>query len=281
MGFMTRMSNGWKLGKLSLKVIWVDKTLAVFPALSAVGIILVLAGIALGIGPEELQRIAQSSEGEAVEVQPTTVILAFVGYFVCSFVTIFFNVALVGCAHISTTERDSKLMDGFRVAMVHLPSIVGWSLVSATVGLLLSAIENDKRGGAIIRSLLGTAWAVITYFVIPVMVLERVNVFSAIGRSTKIMGKTWGEAMGARFGLGWLLFLLNIPTAICLFLAFALGPVGMAVLLPIAILYGALTAVFGQAAKSVLTVVLYKYATTGQAVAGFEPDVLRGAFGTR
>lgn len=283
MGFFDRMSTGWGLGKQSLKVVWNDKTLAVFPLLSGIATLVALAGIYFGIGPEEFAKLMESSEGggAAEDVNPIAMAMALGGYFVCAFITVFFNVALVGCAQISMEERDSKFMDGIRIAMAHLPSIVLWSIVTASVGLLISAIEREGRAGRVIRSILGAAWAIITYFVIPVMVFEKTNAFSAIGRSTKVMSQTWGENLGARFGLGWLLFLINIPTILLVFGGFVGGPALAAILIPIAVVYGVLTAILGQAAKSVLTVVLYKYATTGKAPGDFDEGVLTQVFQSR
>jgi hypothetical protein len=34
MGFFDRLSTGWELGKESLRVVWKDKTLLVFPVMS-------------------------------------------------------------------------------------------------------------------------------------------------------------------------------------------------------------------------------------------------------
>ena len=95
------------------------------------------------------------------------------------------------------------------------------------------------------------------------------------------MAKTWGENLGARFGLGFMLFLLNLPTIALVFLAVLGGPTLMAILLPIAVIYGVFTALLAQTAKSVLTVVLYHYASTGEGGGGFERSSLSDAFGSR
>lgn len=283
MGFFDRISAGWHLGKQSLAIVWKDKTLAVFPVISAIATGLAMVGFFFGIGPEEFQLIMEASENsEALEeVSPLSYALALAAYFTAAFITIFFNVALVGCAHISIEHRDSKLMDGIRVAMAHLPSILIWSLVTGSVGLLISMIEREGRIGHIVRSILGAAWAVLTYFVVPVMVLEKSSVITAIGRSTKIMASTWGEGIGARFGLGWIFFLLALPSILIVGLGFLAGPAVLAVCVVVAIVYSICIAVLSQAAKSVLTVVLYKYATGGKVADGFDSQEIQNAFGTR
>jgi len=280
MGFFDRLGTGWRLGKQSLRVVWNDKTLLLFPILSGITALVAFAGICMGIGPEQLALLAEVSENPEIanEISPVAYAIAILGYFVLAFITVFFNVALVGCVHISMEDRDSKLVDGLRVAFAHFGSILAWALVSGTVGLLLSGLDKDKRSGSIVRSVLGAAWTVITYFVIPVMVFERTNVFSAIGRSTKIMAKTWGENIGAQFGLGWIFFLLTLPVFGLVVLAFLGGGALLVPIVAIGVVYVAFTAILCQTAKSVLTVVLYKYATSGQTPAGFEGEMLQHVF---
>ena len=48
--------------------------------------------------------------------------------------------------------------------MKRLPQIVGWSLVSAVVGVILKAIENsNKKAGRLVSALFGAAWTAVTY----------------------------------------------------------------------------------------------------------------------
>src|SRR5581483_11173043 len=101
---------------------------------------------------------------------------------------------------------------GFRAAMARLPQIFAWALVSATVGVLLKVIENaHERVGAIIADLLGLAWSIMTFFVVPVLVVERVGPVDAVKRSISLLRETWGEALVGRAGLGFILFLLALP----------------------------------------------------------------------
>ena len=96
-----------------------------------------------------------------------------------------------------------RLADGLGAANSRLPQIFAWSLVSATVGVLLKLLENvHEKLGEIISMVLGTAWTIMTFFVVPVLVVEKVGPFEAISRSTAILRKAWGEALVSHWGIG-------------------------------------------------------------------------------
>src|SRR5207237_10704447 len=84
-----------------------------------------------------------------------------------------------------------------RAAARRLPELLAWSLVSASVGLALRLIENaNEKVVAFVSAILGWAWSVTTYFVVPVLVVEGVGPLTAIQRSTKVLYRTWGESIG-------------------------------------------------------------------------------------
>ena len=69
---------------------------------------------------------------------PIVYAVAFVFYFVCSFIVIFFNAALVFCAMQAFAGRPPSLRAGLATAAGRLPQILGWTVVAATVGVLLN-----------------------------------------------------------------------------------------------------------------------------------------------
>jgi len=277
MGFFDRLSNGWQLGKQSLAVVWKDKSLALFPLISGIASVGMVAAFYFGIGPEKIQGWIEV-QNETGEFPRVGIALAFTLYFVLSFVTVYFNVALVGATALSLDGKDTTLGDGIKAANAHLGSILVWSVISGTVGLLLSAIENNEKGGRIVRSIIGAVWSVITYFVVPVMIFERKNVFSSIGSSIKLMKQSWGENVGAQFSIGLYIMLFSLPVILLFFL---LGGMIGIMAIPLLILGGAYilgVILLSQAAKSVLTVVLYRFAVDKQPAPGFDPQSLDNAF---
>jgi len=94
-----------------------------------------------------------------------------------------------------------------------------WAVISATVGLILSAIRN--RGGAVgslAAGIAGTAWSLVTFFVIPVMIFEEKGVLTAIKNSVSLFKKTWGENIIGSIGIG-LVMLPVILVFVAVFIA--------------------------------------------------------------
>ncbi|EUA89587.1 putative membrane protein [Mycobacterium ulcerans str. Harvey] len=107
------------------------------------------------------------------EHDPVFYIAGLATAYVSTFIAIFFNVALAACAARSMRGEDTKVSDGVRAAMHRIGPILGWTLVATTVGLILRALEERMPLlGKIAVWLTGAAWAIATFFVIPVVALE-------------------------------------------------------------------------------------------------------------
>ena len=92
-----KISNSWELVKASAGVLRADKELLVFPAISSIALILVLATF---VAPLALFNpgLLSSLDGEGLDA--AGVLVAFAFYFVQYTVIVFFNTALVGAAMI-------------------------------------------------------------------------------------------------------------------------------------------------------------------------------------
>lgn len=280
MGFVERIENGWNLGRQSLSLIWNDKTLMLFPLFSGICSVGTVTALYLGIGPDRLQVLFEALEQETFPEHFPVIgcIAAFALYFVLYFITVFFNVALIGCTRLSMAGRDTTVLDGLAIAGRHLPAILAWAFVSGSVGVLLGAIESEKRVGRFIRSILGTACSVLTFFVVPVMIFEECGVFGSIRRSAKIMARTWGENLVAQFSLELIFFVLSLPFVVLIIFAVLYGSHFLGLLLCLAVLYILCVATLSATAKSVLVVALYEYATAGRAPSGFLAQDLKRSF---
>jgi hypothetical protein len=132
--------------------------------------------------------------------------------------------------------------------------------------------------GNIIVSLLGVAWSLLTFFVVPVLLYEPLGVGASIKRSASIFKQKWGEQVVGNATIGLAMFLVGVA------LALALGGLAFAVpgLAPVAIVIGVLAMLVLAALGSVLTGVfnaaLYRYATTGEAGGTFSEQDLAGSF---
>ena len=269
-----RFARSWQLAKESFAVLRADKRLVLFPVMSAIAAVVVSVSFLVPLA--STGALQGASNGQAT---PLTYLILFLFYYVNYFVIVFFNSALVGAANICLSGGHATLSDGLSMAKSRLGRIAAWALVAATVGLLLRMIESrSEKLGRIAAALLGTAWTLITYFIIPVIVFEDGSMFESIKRSTRLLKQTWGEELGAGIGFGLLWFLMVIPGVL---LIVAVAMVQPLVALLLGVLYFMALAATAAAVKSIFTVALYRYASQGQVPSGFTPDLVQNAFGVR
>jgi hypothetical protein len=287
---MALFARSAALLKQSFDVLRHDKRLVIFPLLSSIACLAVFASFVVPLVlTGVLEEItATHGAGGKTEIHPYVreigTLLTFVYYFASYFVIVFFNTALVACAMERFAGREPTVGGGLSHAMGLLPQIVGWVAVSATVGTVLKAIE-DRVGfvGKLVTGLIGFAWTIATYFVVPVLVVERLGPIEAVQRSGKMLSRTWGTALISNVGLGFIGFLLyaaaTIPAIIGIVFTsqmnhwapIAIGG-GITVMLMVGI--GLVT----SAVSSILVAALYRYAATGEVPGGFDEQTLRGAF---
>jgi hypothetical protein len=292
---MNRISRGWSLMKQSWAVLQSDKELMLFPVLSSVACLFVLASFALplivspGLWNAVLQIVHEELRGKAAVQQQALqlhlpAIVGFAFYLINYFVIVFFNTALVACAVKRFSGGHPTMGYGLREAAARWPQILAWSMLAATVGYVLRAIE-ERLGfvGKIVVGLVGVAWSVVTYLVVPVLAVERVGPFRAVRRSAELLTKGWGEAVVGNLSLGAAGFLMAVPGILLLlaavriavasgtlWLGLALGVIGLTYLVACSIITSAL--------QQVLLAGVYIYASTGQVPTGLSEDVLRSAF---
>jgi hypothetical protein len=278
-----RIRNSFALARSSWDVLRKDKQLVLFPVLSSLGCLLVLASFAVPLVALALggKIDFQDQNGQpAVWTYPVT----FAFYFCNYFVIVFCNAALISCALMRFGGQEPTLADGFRAAYSRLPQIAAWALLSATVGMLLKALENvHEKVGQIVSALLGTAWTILTYFVVPVLVVEKVGPFDAIRRSLQLLKQTWGEALVGNIGLGLFKLLLAVPgillivVGVALFAAHNLVALGVG-LLVLGLLYFLAVAAVAAALDAIFLGALYQYAAYRTVPAGFDAGAVEQAF---
>lgn len=280
-----RIARSFELARASWNVLYTDKKLVLFPIFSGLAVVLVCAsflGPLVGLQLAGKIDLDPANNGGQPPVWIYAVVFAF--YFCNYFVIVFCNAALVSCAILRFNGQEPTLGDGFSAAASRLPQILAWALVSATVGLLLKVIENvHEKAGQIISAVLGTAWSVLTFFVVPILVVEQLGPVAAIRRSVAVLRKTWGEALVGNLGLGFFKFLLILPGFLILMggialatsaqpLALGLGVAGLGVVW----LLGA--SAVGSALDTIFLSALYQYAAYDQVPTGFDRSTMENAF---
>ena len=108
--------------------------------------------------------------------------------------------------------RTRRSRDGLALARQHIGKIFVWALITATVGMILRAIQ-ERSGivGRIVIGIVGIAWSVLTFFVVPVLLYEPVGVGESIKRSASIFRQRWGEQFIGNATIGLAIFIVVDP----------------------------------------------------------------------
>lgn len=270
-----KFSRSWVLVKASASVLRSDKELMLFPILSSLATLLVLATFALPVFMLKLFDNGFNVVGA---------VIGFAFYFCQYTVILFFNSALVGAATIRLEGGDPTFSDGLRIAKSRLPAILGYAAIAATVGLILQSLKN-RDNNIIVRLIgsgLGTAWTLATFLVVPVLVNREIGPIDALKESIALLKKTWGEnaignvGIGAAFGLIFVLVVLvGVALAIAAWQAAPAAGITVAVVAVIALLVLGVT----QAALGgIYSAALYRYAVSQETPAAFQGMALEQAF---
>lgn len=298
-----KIKRSSELFKQAWVVLKSDPALMLFPILSIAATLAVVASFAVPVllsddlraafsDLSESSRASRHGE-EAAEAtssggaQLTAVAIMFAFYFATSFVTIFFNAALLGAADRKFRGESGGVRDGIAVAMTRLPQILGWTLVSAVIGTILRALE-ERVGllGRIVIALVGVAWAIASYFVLPALVIDGLGPVAALKRSASVIKQTWGEGLVLATGFGIAGILVSLLTIGVIVVGVIAGVVTQSIVVGV-IIGGigvlALIAwmIVASTLRSIVQVALYRFATDGVVPNGFDTAAMHAAFAAK
>ena len=271
------LGNSVALMKASASVLKLDKELMVFPVMSGVACVLVMASFIAPIAFSGAGNIFVDGDASYLALS-----VMFLFYVVQYTVIFFFNAALVGAALIRLDGGDPTVGDGLAIASKRMGSILGYAVIAATVGMVLRMIS--ERGGIfakIAAAVAGMAWTLATYLAVPVLVTKDIGPIDAIKESAAIFKRTWGEQVAGNFGLTWAMALAFIAWTAVSFLvgwaAAAVMPVAIVPVIGITILGYVFLALLGSALGGIYTAALYRYAMTGD-TGSFDSAIMGNAF---
>ena len=278
-----KFARSWALMKASAAVLRSDKSLLVFPLLSGLCTLLVAASFLIPVG---VMVIGGEHAGADFHERMSVVgyLLMFAFYLVQYFVIIFFQAALTGVALMHLRGEPTSVGAGFALARARLPQILGYALIAATVGLLLRMVQ-ERLGliGRFVVGLIGLAWTVATFLVVPVLVSKDVGPVDAVRHSVELLKRSWGENLIGQGGIGvvfgLLMFVAVLLGALLVGGAFALHSIVAVVVAVVVVVLGfILLGLIQSALQGIYAAALYRYAEAGEASAGFDQVLLQQAF---
>jgi uncharacterized protein DUF6159 len=264
---MGRVTRSFALVAESYRILMKDKELMVLPLISGATIVAVAGGVSFGFGIQ-LDRIDRQ--------HPQLYLPIFLLYVTAYAIGIFFQAALIAGATERMRGGDPTVGSALAAAWRRVGPILLWAVVAATVGMILRSIQ-ERAGfiGKIVVGLLGAAWSLATFFVVPVLVLEDRSIKDTFTRSTSVFRTTWGEtvvggtSLAAAAVCAWLtlVFVVMLSSYLIGIASIAVGFAG-----------GIFLMIFFSSLQGVYVASLYRYATGGAGGAGFDDQLLKQAF---
>lgn len=201
----------------------------------------------------------------------------FVAIFVATAIATFFNAALVSCTRDALAGTPVSVRAGLAAAWRVKHRILVYALATATIGVVIQLLDEKLHvGGRLAAWLFSMGWSVLTFFIVPVMVLdEEAGLGSMFRTSGDTFIDTWGESLTADFGIGLvglLVFLSLLVPGVMFVLRYG-HPWVIGGLLAICFLTISL---FTHALGYIVRTELYRYAHDGPEATslGVEPQTL-------
>jgi hypothetical protein len=298
-----KLSRSWQLFKISVVVIRTHPKLLVFPIVTGLLTLLIalffLAPIVLVlIAPHWVQHTPWQSLAErfgflqvhhgpaSAQFHPVATLFLAGMYLLNMFLATFSSVAFNSEIMEALAGGSISIRHGLAAACARWKSILLWSLLAGTVGLIIRALEERLSFlGRIVAGFIGLAWSVAAIFAIPILVREPslTNPFEVLSRSAKTLKASWGEMLAGYVGMQgtnllflWgsiLLWMITGALAIVTHNAWILLVVGVPWLLSL-IAYGYLASI----ASRVYLCALYVYAADGVVPGPYDATMMNMAW---
>lgn len=273
---MGKFERSWRLMAASWNVLKHERKLVLFPLLSGIASLGIIASFWVPLFNDRTLNALQHGGPQ----QTGAFTLLFLFYFALYLITIFFNSALIACALEYMDGGDPSLGYGLGAAWERFPQIFGWAFVASTVGFILRAIE-ERVGfvGRMVVGMLGMAWSVTAFLVIPVLVAEKRGPIEAYKESVGLLKRSWGEQIIGNVSFALFFGLLGILPAILVGAAlYSAFPAARLVVIGLGLIYIVALMLIQSTLYAIYQAAVYRYAINGEAPPGFHTDHLAEAF---
>lgn len=138
-------------------------------------------------------------------------IFMFAVYVVSAFSLALAQAIIVHIVYVRAHGGNATLGDGIVRAFSNWIPLFVWALITSTVGVALRFIsDRSALIGRIVAGLLGAAWLILTFFVVPILVLQKKTPLTAVSASATLFKKTWGETLVSNVTLGLVFMLAHL-----------------------------------------------------------------------
>ncbi|MBM3688353.1 MAG: hypothetical protein FJW80_01625 [Actinobacteria bacterium] len=221
------------------------------------------------------------------------IVLAIIGIFANQIVISIASGGLVASADEELSGGRSSIGHGIGRALARIFPLIGWALISTVVNVIVGFVRGQGNGAAdALRNLAAAGilamWQIVTFFVLPFIVLDGRGPVAAIKESFALSKAKWGLQIFGGVRIGGIIGLVTILPGILLvvlgFVAAITDSVGLIALGVALIVIGILLFMVGalliSTMKGIFSVVLFRYAKDGAIEGGFTEPELAGAIRT-
>ena len=254
---MKRLSNTWNLIKSSFRVLMDDKKMLLFPVLSGICTIAIVASFFI---PAFVTGVIPFI-GDPEQMSDTALYVSvFIFYFINYFIILFFNSAAIAYAIDLMRGGSPSLGAAFKKVQSRIIPLLGWTVIASTVGLILNTIENQSdKIGRIVIAFLGLSWTVISFLVLPILIVEGKGPITSLKESVRMVKDVWAEQLLGHFSFGLLFGLVLIPVALLSFAVMSLEGIFMWVGLGLLLSAGIAAGILQWILQSIFMGAVYLY----------------------
>lgn len=220
--------------------------------------------------------------------------LAVIGVFANQIVLSIASGGLVAAADAELSGGSSSIGHGIGRSLARLVPLIGWALIATVVNIIVGFMRGNGRSGAVdvLRNIAAAGvlamWSLITFFVVPFIMLDGQGPIGAIKKSFALFKEKWGLQIfgGVRIGgiVGLFTILPGVLLVILGFVAAAAGGTALVAsgigLIVIGILLFMVGALLLSTMRGIFSVVLFRFAKDGRVEGGFTEQELSGAVRT-
>ena len=271
---MRRISNTFSLMKSAFDVLRADPALLLFPVFSGLFTLLVIASFVLPF-------LATGSAGMPLTANlnsPVGYVYLFLFYYISYFVVLFFNAASVTYSIDFMRGGRPTIQTAMRAVMNRLTHLLGWTFIASSVGLILNSLENQSDAiGKIVIGFLGLSWTVISFLVLPILIIEGKGPVESLKISAKMLKNSWGEQLIGHFSFGLIFTLLMIPIVLTVILLMQLGGPFIIIGIVAGVIAGIGFGIVQWSLQSIFMGTVYLYVREEKVPAGFSLSQISNA----
>lgn len=266
--FRRRLSVSWSLTKQVFGLLGRERDLWLFPLVSTAATTAGLAAWFIWMDPFGGGAVSGPLTSPVVYLQLFFLLLPV------GFLAALLNAALAFGVYERLEGRTCSLGDAMARSLSLSGVLFAYSVIGTVVGLLFAALGEALEKlrvvpwlGGLIHAVGMVAWVAATYFVVPIIVVERErSAVGAIRRSAGIVRERWGEAAGGGMmvvGLALTVAMLPLLVVFLIVLSFAAAGMGGAgfttVALAAFLAWGAVLFALMTALHTAYQTALYRY----------------------